>query len=606
MVGVLRAVEGSELAAEAQGAVRLAALLNLGELLVEPEREVSLDVVQDFLDGGILALVGHAGEEREVALGRGIALENLRDRVHLLHHLLAPVRQPSEPTVPLHHLVNHVAPVHPALQHRAVGVTRRRPGVVAAAPHQRFDHVPHVLGDVRNLQAVLVHRLERVRDGGYDGVNLRLRELALLRDDLLACPVLLEGHVVGPPGEEQFAAEGWEVADGVHAHESLHDPLGLHLDILGLTPSPRLELHALGPVGGTNVVVRRGEHLLLDDGRLEPRLPAAEEAAAALLLLLLLSLLRLLGLGRGVERLVTLLREVLGIVLGILVVILVVIVLVLLGGDAVPHGEEFVQFAEIAEDVHRVLQLLGPDAGDVGLDLLALGLTLLALDEVGELILRVLVGLDELFLGRRLFVDVFVVAEIFELLGGFSLVGLVLVVGLAEEILLEVAGGLGLGLFRVGRLLEPLLLDPALEPGDLVVLEEIVIILVELELLAPLSLLGRLVVLVGVVGVVLLDDGVAIAPAPHHDALVVGIGVAEAEVRWGDPGGGLLGGRLGDRRAGRLGRGRGLGLGGLGRRRGAIGGGRLSLSGRASLSLSLDGLLALVARHGLHLRSRRA
>ena len=192
-----------------------------------------------------------------------------------------------------------------------------------------------------------------------------------------------------------------------------------------------------------------------------------------------------------------------------------------------PHGEEFVQFAEIAEDVHRVLQLLGPDAGDVGLDLLALGLALLALDEVGELILRVLVGLDELFLGRRLFVDVFVVAEIFELLGGFSLVGLVLVVGLAEEVLLEVAGGLGLGLFRVGRLLEPLLLDPSLEPGDLVVLEEIVIILVELELLAPLSLLGRLVVLVGVVGVVLLDDGVAIAPAPHHDALVVGIALDE-------------------------------------------------------------------------------
>ena len=245
----------------------------------------------------------------------------------------------------------------------------------------------------------------------------------------------------------------------------------------------------------------------------------------------------------------------------------------------------------------------------MGLDLASLGLALLALDEVRELVLGVVVGRDEVPLGRRArFEDLLVVLEIFQLLSRLRLVGL-LVVGLAKEVLLEVIGGLWLSFifsFRgIRRLLQPLLLLLALEAGDLVVLQEIVIFLVELErLLAPLSLLGRLVVgVVVVVVVVFVDDRGASAPAPHHRAIVVGVRIAEAEVRGGDTGGGLLGGRLGDRRPRRLGRGLGLGLGGLGRRRGAIDGVGLHLGNRIRLSLGLGlglrrGLLALVARHG--------
>ena len=538
VVSVLRAVEGSELAGEAQGPVGLAALLNLGELLVEAKREASLDVAENLLGGRILALVGQAGEKGEILLGRCVALEDLRRRVDLLHHLLATLRETRESPVPLHNLVDDVAPVHPALENRAVGVARRRPGVVAAAPHQGFDHVPHVLRDVGDLEAVLVHRLQERHNRRGDGCDFILGELALRADEVLASPVPLEVHVVGPSGEKEVAAVGWHVADRVQAHEPVEDPLSLRLGILGLAPVPRVQLHALGPVGGANFVVLRGEHLLLHDGRLESRLPAAGDAAAALLLLGLLRLLRLgFGFGLGVERLVALPSERIGVRLLVVLVVLVILVIVLvfvllLGAGSMPHGEELVQLAEISEDVHRVLQLLRPDAGDVGLDLATLGLALLALDEVRELVLGVVVGRDEVPLGRRArFEDLLVVLEIFQLLSRLRLVGL-LVVGLAEEVLLEVIGGLWLSFLGIRRLLQPLLLELALEAGDLVVLQEIVIFLVELELLAPLSLLGRLVVgvVVGVV-VVFLDDRGAIAPAPHHRAIVVGVRVAEAEVR---------------------------------------------------------------------------
>mmetsp|Transcript_13690 Transcript_13690/g.58484 ORF Transcript_13690/g.58484 Transcript_13690/m.58484 type:complete len:1309 (+) Transcript_13690:1525-5451(+) len=500
VVRVLRAVERAQRALRRLGVAarrrrRRLALGKRDQLLVEAQRELGVDVVQRLVRLGVRGRVRQRRGHGQVGVVRALALEQRRDGVDLRDHRLAAARHARVPLVPLQHLVQHVAAVHAALEHGAARVTRRRARVVPTPAQKRRDAVLEVLRDVGHLRALDVHHLQQVADRRDDGVGLLLGEHAPA--GLLAVAharlVVLVALVVVPAVQEQIAPERGQVAHAADAHHAVEDPRRHRLRVLGRAPRPRRELQALGPVLAPHGVVRRGEHLLAHDGGLEHALPLRGEAAAEpggpLALPPPAGLRRrLLVANLGGDEVVLL-----------LLLLFVLLVVALVRGSDVAPGEQLLQFAEVAEDVHGVLQLLAAHAGHGGLELASRLLALLALDEVGKLILRVggfQVGVA-LVHGRGL---------------GLGLLGRVrfgsVVVVVPEQVALDVTHGLGFlfllpgrALLAIGGFLKALLLLlGAPEPRDLVVLEEVVIVLVQLQSLRlALLLLRRGVLLVVVV-----------------------------------------------------------------------------------------------------------
>eukprot|EP00982_Pelagococcus_subviridis_P010976 31044-Pelagococcus_subviridis.AAC.10 len=508
----------------------------LMNLLVEPQRELRLDVVQRLLRARVLALVH---ERRELVQVWVIVPQHLDDASKLSQELRLSPRHARVSFIPLQNLVQDVASVHPALEDREVRVARRRARVVAPPAQQRRDAILQVLRDERDLEPFEVRHAQQIRDGRLRRLRLLLREVPalVLLDVPHAVLVLVLRLVVRPPAKEELAAERRRVSNAADAHEAIQDPLRLGGGVLLLERRhSRVELHALRPVRLSDLVVLRREHLLADDGRLERVQPGPAPGAARRrgsrrrlsssppFLLLIWAIERVVALVLERDAVVLLLVR---LVLALFVEPFAKVAFVV---APVPLREHRLELADVSEDVERVLQLVAPHARHVRLDLLRpRAFALLTLDEVRELVLAVLVVVvhEVFFILHDGGFDFFLLGDVVV----FVLLLELLVVRAAEEIALHLGHRLRLVAALLRRLLrrlvllrflpDALLLLLARESRHEVVLEEVVIVLVELHRLA---LLPPLVVLVVVVAVVVVDDdgdGAALASARDDRAVVV-------------------------------------------------------------------------------------